>query len=183
VETKVALDAVAVYVNADNPIEELSLSMLARIYTGETTSWKEVGGPARAIVLYGRENNSGTYGYFKERVLAGKDFASATHSLGGTAAVANAVKGDIFGIGYGGIAYLQGIKALRIRREEGAPALAPSFATTQDGSYLISRFLYLYTAGEVAGDLKKFIDWVKGPEGQAIIADVGYYPLPKGPGL
>jgi phosphate transport system substrate-binding protein len=183
VETKVALDAVAVYVNAHNPIEEISLSMLARIYSGETASWKEVGGPAHSVVLYGRENNSGTYGYFKERVLAGKDFAPSTHSLGGTAAVANAVKGDVFGIGYGGIAYLEGIKALRIRREEGTPATAPSFATTQDGSYLLSRFLYLYTAGDAAGDLKKFIDWVKGPEGQTVIADVGYYPLPKGPGL
>src|SRR5690242_19549550 len=72
VETKVALDALAVYVNAENPIEEISLPALARIFVGEVTNWKEVGAPAHAIVLYGRENNSGTYGYFKERVLTGK---------------------------------------------------------------------------------------------------------------
>lgn len=180
VETKVALDALAVYVNAENPIDEISLPLLSRIYLGETTDWKDVGSPTHTIVLYGRENNSGTYGYFKERVLAGKDFAPSTQSLGGTAAVANAVKGDLFGIGYGGIAYLEGIKALRIRKDDGAGAIAPSFATTQDGSYPMSRFLYLYTAGSPAGDLKRFIDWVKGYEGQNVIADVGYYPLPKG---
>jgi len=181
VETKVALDALAVYVNADNPIVEISLPALARVYLGEIANWKEIGGPNHGIVLYGRENNSGTYGYFQERVLVGKDFAPSTHSLAGTAAVANAVKGDAFGIGYGGIAYLEGIKALPIRKDDRATPVVPSLATTQEGSYPLSRFLYLYTAGEPAGDLKKFIDWVKGPEGQKVIADVGYYPLPKGP--
>jgi phosphate transport system substrate-binding protein len=180
VETEVALDALAVYVNAANPIDEISLPELGRIFAGEVTNWKEIGAPAHAVVLYGRESNSGTYGYFKERVLEGKDFAPSTQSLGGTAAVANAVKGDPFGIGYGGIAYLEGIKALRIRKDEAAPAVAPSIATTQDGSYPLSRFLYLYTAGTAAGDTKKFIDWVLGSDGQKVIADVGYYPLPKG---
>jgi len=180
VETKVALDALTVYVNAENPIDEISIAALARIFLGEVANWREVGGPSHVIVLYGRENNSGTYGYFKERVLGGKDFAPSTHSLGGTAAVANAVKGDTFGIGYGGIAYLEGVKALRVRKDDGGPAIAPSFASTQDGSYPMSRFLYLYTAGEAAGDSKRFIDWVKGPDGQKVIADVGYYPLPKG---
>jgi phosphate transport system substrate-binding protein len=183
VEAKVALDAVAVYVNAANPIDEISLPRLAQIYLGEIADWKEVGGTPHPIVLYGRENNSGTYGYFRERVLAGKDFAPSTHSLGGTAAVANAIKGDRFGIGYGGIAYLEGIKALRLRADDGARAVVPSLATTEDGSYPLSRFLYLYTAGEAGADSKKFIDWVQGPEGQKIIDDVGYYPLPKGPGL
>jgi len=183
VETKVALDALGVYVNAENPIEEISIPALARIYLGEVSNWREVGGPSHVVILYGRENNSGTYGYFKDRVLDGKDFAPSTQSLGGTAAVANAVKGDAFGIGYGGIAYLEGVKALRVRKDDRAPAIAPSFASTQDGSYPMSRFLYLYTAGEAAGDSKKFIDWVTGPEGQKVIADVGYYPLPKGPPL
>ena len=183
VETKVALDALAVYVNAENPMDEISLDELARIFVGELTNWKEFGAPAHNIVLYGRESNSGTYGYFKERVLQGKDFAPSTQSLGGTAAVANAVKGDPFGIGYGGIAYLEGIKALRIRKDGGSASIAPSLATTQDGSYPMSRFLFLYTAGTAAGDSKKFIDWVLGPEGQKVIAEVGYYPLPKGPAL
>ena len=179
-ETKVALDALAVFVNAHNPLTEISLSTLARLYAGEALDWKQVGGPTHSVVLYGRESSSGTYGYFKERVLGGKDFAPSTQTLAGTAAVANAVKADEFGIGYGGIAYLEGIKALSIRRDDALPAVAPSLTTAQDGSYPISRFLYFYTAGEPAGDLKKFIDWVQGPDGQNVIVDVGYYPLPKG---
>jgi phosphate transport system substrate-binding protein len=178
IETKVALDALAVYVNEKNPITEISIPALAKIYLGESKDWKDVGGKSHAIVLYGRENNSGTYGYFKEHVLSNKDFAASTQTLAGTSAVANAVKGDQFGIGYGGIAYLEGIKALKVKKEDTSPAIAPSLATAQDGSYPISRYLYFYTAGDPTGTSKKFIDWVKGAEGQKIIGDVGYYPLP-----
>jgi phosphate transport system substrate-binding protein len=179
IETKVALDALAVYVNEKNPITEISIPMLAKIYLGEVKDWKEVGGKPHAIILYGRENNSGTYGYFKEHVLANKDFAPATQTLAGTSAVANAVKGDVYGIGYGGIAYLEGIKALNVKKEDTMPAVMPKLETAQDGTYPISRFLYFYTAGEPAGAIKKFIDWTKGPDGQKVIGDVGYYPLPK----
>jgi len=178
-ETKVALDALAVYVNKSNPLREISLPALAKVYRGETLSWKDLGGPDRAIVLYGRENNSGTYGYFKEHVLGGKDFAAATQTLAGTSAVANAVKGDELGIGYGGIAYLEGIQALRVKKDEASPAVAPSLATAQDGSYPVSRFLYFYTAGEPTPAMRRFISWVTGPEGQKTISEVGYYPLPK----
>jgi phosphate transport system substrate-binding protein len=179
VETPVALDALAIYVNEKNPLKEISLPALAKIYLGETKDWKEVGGKAHAIVLYGRENNSGTYGYFKEHVLSKKDFAASTQTLAGTSAVANAVKGDEFGIGYGGIAYLEGIKALKVKKDDTSPAIAATMQTAQDGSYPISRFLYFYTAGEPTGNVKKFIDWTKGTDGQKVIEDVGYYPLPK----
>jgi phosphate transport system substrate-binding protein len=180
VETKVALDALAVYVNAKSPLQEIAIPDLAKIYLGETKNWKDVGGPSHAIVLYGRENNSGTYGYFKEHVLANKDFAAATQTLAGTSAVVNAVKGDEFGIGYGGIAYLEGIRALKVKKDASSPAVAPSLESAQSGSYPISRFLYFYTAGQATGTTKKFIDWVTGPEGQKVIGEVGYYPLPKG---
>jgi phosphate transport system substrate-binding protein len=178
-ETKVALDALAVYVNEKNPLQEIAIPDLAKIYKGEIKSWKEVGGKDEAIVLYGRENNSGTYGYFKEHVLENKDFAQAVQTLAGTSAVVNAVKGDARGIGYGGIAYLEGIRALKVKKDAGSPAIAPSLTTAQDGSYPISRFLYLYTAGEQTGTIKKFVDWVVSDAGQKIISDVGYYPLPK----
>jgi len=183
IETKVALDALAVYVNEKNPLTEISIPALSKIYLGETKDWKDVGGKAHAIILYGRENNSGTYGYFKEHVLANKDFAASTQTLAGTSAVANAVKGDVFGIGYGGISYLEGIKALKVKKDDTSPAVAPSLETAQSGSYPISRFLYFYTAGEPTGTTKKFIDWVKGTEGQKIIGDVGYYPLPGAGGV
>jgi phosphate transport system substrate-binding protein len=180
VETKVALDALAVYVNEKNPLQEISLPALQRIYLADSKDWKDLGGKAHSIILYGRENNSGTYGYFKEHVLANKDFAASTQTLAGTSAVANAVKGDEFGIGYGGIAYLEGIKALKVKKDDATPAVAPSMQTAQDGSYPISRYLYFYTAGEPTGAVKKFIDWTKGPGGQKVIGEVGYYPLPKG---
>jgi phosphate transport system substrate-binding protein len=179
VETKVALDALAVYVNDKSPLQEISLPALSKIYLGETKDWKDVGGKTHSIVLYGRENNSGTYGYFKEHVLSNKDFAASTQTLAGTSAVVNAVKGDEYGIGYGGIAYLEGIKALKVKKDDTTPAIAPSLQTAQDGSYPISRFLYFYTAGQPTGTIKKFVDWVKSDEGQKIITETGYYPLPK----
>jgi phosphate transport system substrate-binding protein len=179
IETKVALDALAVYVNEKNAIKEIAIPDLAKIYKGEIKNWKEVGGKDAAIVLYGRENNSGTYAYFKEHVLSKKDFAATVQTLAGTSAVVNAIKGDENGVGYGGIAYLEGIRALSVKKDAGSPAIAPSLATAQDGTYPISRFLYFYTAGEPTGNIKKFVDWVVSDAGQKIIADVGYYPLPK----
>ncbi len=179
VEKKVALDALAVYVNDKSPLQEISIPQLSKIYKGEVKNWKEVGGPDKKIVLYGRENNSGTYGYFKEHVLADKDFAPAVQTLAGTSAVVNAVKGDEAGIGYGGIAYLEGIRALKVKKDEGSPAIAPSLQTAQDGSYPLARFLYFYTPGEPTGSTKKFVDWVSSPAGQKVIEEVGYYPLPK----
>jgi phosphate transport system substrate-binding protein len=179
VETKVALDALAVYVNEKNTIQEISIPALHKIYAGDTKSWKDVGGPDHAIVLYGRENNSGTYGYFKEHVLENKDFATSVQTLAGTSAVVNAVKGDPFGIGYGGIAYLEGIRAIKVKKDDSSPSIAPSLQTAQDGSYPISRYLYFYTAGPATGLGKRFVDWVLAPEGQKVIEAVGYYPLPK----
>jgi len=179
VETKVALDALAVYVNGKSQIQEISVPTLAKIYKGEIKSWKDVGGPDKPIVLYGRENNSGTYGYFKEHVLDNKDFTAQVQTLAGTSAVVNAVKGDENGIGYGGIAYLEGIRGLKVKKDDTAPAVAPSLETAQNGTYPISRFLYFYTAGETTGTQKKFIDWVVGDDGQKVIGEVGYYPLPK----
>jgi phosphate transport system substrate-binding protein len=179
VETRVALDALAIYVNDKSPLQEISIPALHRIYAGNTKSWKDVGGPDHAIVLYGRENNSGTYGYFKEHVLEDTDFAASVQTLAGTSAVVSAVKGDVYGIGYGGIAYLEGIRALKVKKDDASPAIAPSLQTAQDGSYPIARFLFFYTAGTPTGTAKRFIDWVRGPQGQGVIEQVGYYPLPK----
>jgi phosphate transport system substrate-binding protein len=179
VQTKVALDAVAIYVNAKNPLRDLSLPRLAAVYEGKITRWEGLGGAAHAVVVYGRENNSGTYGYFKEHVLGGVDFAAGTQELAGTAAVASAVKADEFGIGYGGIAYGEGVRALAIRRDEGAPAVTPSLEAAQRGTYPLTRYLYFYTAGPPSPVMQRFIAWVTGPEGQKMVSDVGYYPLPK----
>lgn len=176
-EIAVALDGLAVFLNEGNALEDLSLAQLEAIYRGQTTDWKDAGGAAGPIVCYGRENNSGTYAYFKEHVLHDKDFAAAVQSLPGTGAVINAVSKDPKAIGYGGIGYAKGVKAIRVRAKDGAPGVAPTMENVVSGAYPISRKLYFYTAGEPAGDAKAFIDWVLGEEGQKVCEQVGYYPL------
>lgn len=178
VETKVALDALAVYVNEKSKVTEIDLESLSKIYKGEVTNWKDAGGPDHAITLYGRENNSGTYGYFKEHVLGNKDFAAAVQTLAGTSAVVNAVKGDEFGIGYGGIGYSSGIRLLKVKKTKDSPAIEPKEETAIDGSYPISRYLYVYTAGQPAGLVKDFIDFMVSPAGQGVVKEAGYFKLP-----
>jgi len=179
VEIPVALDALAVYVHEANPIAELSLAQLKGIYTGAIKNWKDVGGRDERIILYGRENSSGTYVYFKEHVLENADYFPTTQTLPGTAAVINAVARDTRGIGYGGIAYGKGIKHLRVKKDANSPAVEPTMANAQSGAYPISRFLYWYFAGQPAGDVKKLADWVMTKDGQAVVENVGYYPLPE----
>ncbi|MGA9116465.1 MAG: phosphate ABC transporter substrate-binding protein [Bacteroidota bacterium] len=177
VEIKCALDGLAVYVHAGNPVRDLSLRQLRDIFTGSTTNWKALGGPDRRIILYSRENNSGTYVYFKDEVLGGADFAPHAQHMPGTAAVVHAVARDPWGIGYGGAAYGKGIREMSIRREPGSPAFPPAQEHIRSGAYPISRFLYLYTLRRPAGALRQYVDWILGDEGQAIVSSVGYFPI------
>jgi phosphate transport system substrate-binding protein len=178
-ETRVALDALAVYVHTSNQVPPLTLEQLAGIYRGQITNWKDVGGADLPIVLYSRENNSGTYVYFKEHVLRDADFATTAQTLPGTAAVINAVSRDPGGIGYGGIAYARGIRAVPLVGTAGTP-VAPTMETATSGAYPLSRFLFMYTAGEPEGAAKDFLDWVVSPAGQALVEPVGFYPVPPG---
>lgn len=179
IETRVALDALAVYVNTASPLQALTIAQIKSIYRGTVTNWREVGGPNAPIVLYSRENNSGTYAYFKEHVLGGEDFAATAQTLPGTAAVINSVARDPNGIGYGGIAYGTGVRALRIRLEDGRE-VEPTMANAVAGTYPISRFLYVYSAGEPTGLARAYLDFVLSPAGQSLIEGVGYFPLPTG---
>ncbi len=131
-----------------------------------------------SIVPYGRENNSGTYMYFKEHVLADEDFAPNVQTLPGTAAVINAVSKDRRSIGYGGIAYTRGVRALAVKKDAGSTAVEPTLENVIKGTYPISRSLYFYTVGEPEGSLKHFIDWVRSDEGQKVCEEVKYFPLP-----
>jgi phosphate transport system substrate-binding protein len=106
----VAKDGLAIYVHESSPVAELTLAQLKGVYTGAITNWKDLGGPDQTITVYGRENSSGTYEYFKDHVLEGGDFAAGVQTLPGTAAVVNAVAQDPHGIGYGGAAYAKGVK-------------------------------------------------------------------------
>ena len=176
-ETVVARDGLAVYLHDSNPVAELTLGQLKDIYTGKITRWEEVGAPPGRIILYSRENNSGTYMFFMEFVVKKKDFSPFARSLPGTAAVANAVGHDKRGIGYGGSAYAKGIKYCAVRAKDGAPAFFPTEENILSGQYPVSRELFFYTRGEPAAEVKKFIDWVRGPAGQKIVHDVGYFPV------
>ncbi len=177
VETPVAKDGLSVYLHAKNPVKSLTFQQLAAIYMGQITNWKQVGGADARIIVYGRENNSGTYAFFKDHVLGGKDFAPQTQTLQGTAAVVNAVSKDVNGIGYGGAAYTKGVRDCAIAKDAKSKAIMPSAATVKDGTYPLSRLLYFYTRKAPAGDVQKFIAFVKSPEGQALAAQVGYFPL------
>jgi phosphate transport system substrate-binding protein len=177
VEIPVARDGITLYVNDGNPVSELSLDQIKAIYLGEITNWKVLGGPDTKIILYGRENSSGTYVYFRDNVLKGADFSPLTQTLPGTAAVVNAVSKDKNGIGYGGAAYAKGIKVVKVRKDASSPAYVPTIETIKAGEYPISRYLYMYTRNKPSGDMKKFIDWVLSGDGQSIVSQVGYFPV------
>jgi phosphate transport system substrate-binding protein len=177
VEIAVAKDGLSVYVNASNPLNELTMAQLKDIFTGKITSWKDVGGPDAKIIPYSRENSSGTYVFFKEHVLANADYTPRAQNMPGTAAVVNAVSKEKFGIGYGGAAYSKGIKVLKIKKDAVAAGIAPTDVTIKDGTYPLSRPLFFYLRPNPTPDIKAFTDWVLSPEGQAIVVKVGYFPI------
>jgi phosphate transport system substrate-binding protein len=176
-EIPVALDGVAIYVPETSPIQSLTIAQLKAIYTGTVANWREVGGKDQRIVAYSRENNSGTYVFVKEHVLNNADFGREIQTLPGTAAVVNAVSKDPASLGYGGIAYAKGIRAIAIKKDESSQAIVPSMETVDNGTYPLSRQLFFYTAGAPEGETKAFIDWVLSLEGQKICEAVGFYPL------
>jgi phosphate transport system substrate-binding protein len=176
VETVVARDGVAVYVNASNPVRQLTVAQVRSLYLGDVTNWKDVGGPDAPVVLYSRENSSGTYVFFKEHVLANDDFAAQAQTLPGTAAVVNAVAKERNGIGYGGAAYAKGVKEVEIVGPDGQGYL-PTAENVKAGRYALSRPLFMYTRGRPGGEAKQFIDFCLSSEGQGIVTQVGYFPV------
>jgi phosphate transport system substrate-binding protein len=175
VEQAVALDALAVFANAASPVQQLTMAQVKDIFQGKVTNWNQVGGPNATIVLYGRENSSGTYDYFREHVLNKEDFSPRVQTLQGTAAVINAVGRDKNGIGYGGIAYAKDVRPLAI--SAGGSAVAPSEATVADGTYPLSRKLFFYYPQNAPERVTKFVQWSLTPEAQALVTQVGYFPL------
>ncbi len=178
-EYKVALDGLSVYVNASNPIEQLSVEELEAIFTGKITNWKDLGGSDSPIVVYSRENSSGTYEFFKEHVLKGKDFLASAQTMPGTAAVLQAVGKDTQGIGYGGAAYGAGAKHLRISAQKGGTPIDPTEETVLNGTYPIWRYLFIYVNPALDKDeVGAYLKWIRSDDGQSIVKEVGYYPLP-----
>jgi len=185
-EIKVALDGLAVVVNPGNPIGKLTLSQLADIFTGRITNWKKIGGKDEKIVLLSREVNSGTHVYFKEHVLRKNDpnskeeFASGALMLSSSQAIADEVAGNPAAIGYYGMGYIsKKQKALAIAKDEKSEYEVPTIENVINGKYPISRPLFLYTNGEPAGLVKKFVDFTLSKEGQDIVVVTDFVPVNK----
>jgi phosphate transport system substrate-binding protein len=176
VQIPCARDGITIFLNEANKVEELTLKQLSDIYQGNIRNWKEVGGNDAEIRMYGRENSSGTYTYFHDEVVKA-DYAANVQSLPGTAAVVNAVKKDINGIGYGGAAYAIGVKHAKVKKDVNSPAFLPTAESIGKGEYPITRFLYMYMRNRPTGEIKKFIDWILSQEGQRVVTDVGYFPV------
>ncbi len=177
VEIKTAKDGIGIYVNEKNPVKELTVQQIRDIYTGKITNWKQVGGADSRIILYSRENNSGTYVYFKENVLDDEDYSPSCQNMPGTAALVNAISKDPNGIGYGGSAYAKGIREVPVKTDENAPAYFPNAENVKSGQYPITRFLFMYVKSKPTGAMKEYIDWILSEEGQNVVVKVGYFPL------
>jgi phosphate transport system substrate-binding protein len=185
VEHTVARDAIAVVVHPSNPVQGLTIPQLADIYTGKVTNWNEVGGKDLPIVLLSRESNSGTYVYFLENVVRqGKKndimFSPDTLLMPSSEGISNEVRQNPNAIGYDGLGYVTSDqKVLAVAKDAASPHVLPSVATVNDKTYPISRPLYMYTAGEPQGEVKTYLDWILGPDGQAIVPTLGFVPLQK----
>ena len=184
VEFVVARDAIAVIVNPENPVNQLTLQQISDIYSGKINNWLEVGGEDRPIVRLSRETNSGTHVYFLEVVLRlGQEdnktlFAVNTLLLPSSEGIIAEVSDNPNAIGYDGLGYVTPeVKVIAVAREDGGPYVLPSVETVNNGEYAIARDLYVYTASEPTGAVKQYLDWIMSPEAQEIVTDLGFVPV------
>lgn len=183
VEHLVGYDALAVYIHAHNPLDFLSMQQLAGIYGDDGTieRWSQLGiempgCPSDEIVRVSRQNNSGTFAYFREAVLDNYDFKLGSHDMHGSKDVVDLVAHTPCAIGYSGLAYATPeVKTPCLAASDAC--VAPSMETALDGSYPISRPLLMYTPGDPVGEVKEYLDWVLGEEGQCIMLEAGYTPV------
>jgi len=174
---RVALDGIAVIVNPQNPVDKLTVGQLKKIFAGEITNWKQVGGRDLKIVVVSRDSSSGTFETFQELVLQGARVAASALLQASNGAVADVVTRTPGAVGYVGLGYLSGkVKALRIGTTDKA-YVDPSVATVQAGQYPLARALYMFTDGWPTGDEARFIDFVLSAEGQRIAQEEGFVPL------
>lgn len=186
VEHIIARDAIAVIVNPNNPVSQLTLRQISDIYSGKYTNWQEVGGEDRPIVRLSRETNSGTHVYFLETVLrlGNKDdktlFSMDTLLLPSSEGIISEVRDNPNAIGYDGLGYVpDDLKTIAIAKEAGGAYVLPSIETVNDKTYAIARDLYMYTNGEPTGTIKEYLDWILSDEAQLIVADLGFVPVLK----
>jgi phosphate transport system substrate-binding protein len=186
VEFIVGYDALAIFVHKKNPVESLTLAQLAEIYGegGASETWDKVdvevpGAKNNMIVRVSRQNNSGTYAYFKKAVLGkGREYKLGSLDMHGSKDVVHLVATTPGAVGYSGLAYAtHEVRTVPVARDEKSPAVAPSVQTASDGSYPIARPLFMYTRGQPEGEVKKYLDWILSDAGQRILLEKGYAPV------
>jgi len=178
----VGYDALAVYLHADNPLNDISIEQLAEIYGdgGTYTKWTDLGVEVpgckdQTMVVVSRQNNSGTYAYFRKTILGKGDFRLGTRDMHGSKDVVDLVENTPCAIGYSGLAYATDhVKLGCISQTTGGACITPSVPTASDGSYPIARPLFMYTNGEPTGYLGDYMNWIKSDVGQCIILKKGY---------
>ncbi|MFC1685340.1 PstS family phosphate ABC transporter substrate-binding protein [Pseudomonadota bacterium] len=180
----VGYDALAVFLHQDNPLKSITIAQLADIYgrKGKTKKWTDLGVEVpgcknQEIILVSRQNNSGTYVYFRKAVLGKNKYRMGTLDMHGSKDVVDLVEKTPCAIGYSGLAYATDHLKLACISKDGAPCVNPSVATASDGSYPVARPLFMYTNGEPQGAIKTYLDWIKSDTGQCIILGKGYAPV------
>ena len=194
-EIRTSIDALAVYVNKDNPVECLTIPQVDAVFSKsracgsseDITTWGQLGLTGdwanRPISLYGRNSASGTYGYFKEHALCKGDYKDSVKEQPGSASVVQGLTEDRFGMGYSGIGYkTSGVRAVPLASQEGGSCSEAEYAKVIDGSYPLGRFLYLYVNKAPNKQLDplvgEFLKFVLSKEGQQVVIKDGYLPLP-----
>ena len=169
----VAMDGIAVIVHPSNPVAALTKAQVAEIYSGKITNWNEVGGPDLKIVIISRDTNSGTYECFQELVLKNEHVSSAAEYANSNGAVRQRVLSTPAAVGYVGLAFLEGVKALAI---DGVEATAENVVAKK---YPVARPLFMYTNGELAEGtpLADFVSLCQTADGKKIVGEQGYVPL------
>ena len=191
----VAIDALAVFVHKDNPIEGLTIPQVDAIFSStrkcgydkNISTWGDLGLTGawanRSVQLYGRNSVSGTYGYFKKHALCKGDYKNSVNEQPGSASVVQSVSSSLNGIGYSGIGYkTTGVKALALAKKDGQPLIAATTENALKGKYPLARFLYVYVNKHPNKPLapleREFIKMVLSKQGQQIVVKDGYIPLP-----
>lgn len=179
VEKTVAFDGIAIVIHPDNPVKELNMEQLKKIYTGAYKTWKDVGGPDEPITCLSRENNSGTYVFFQEHVLNKENFAPTVKLMPASSSIVQSVSSDKWSIGYVGLGYTKDakIKVVPIKKDDTSPAIMPSHNTVLDKTYSIARPLFLIFNGEPKDINSAFLEFVMSADGQKIVEETGYVTL------
>lgn len=183
VEIVVGYDALAVFLHPNNPLSEVTIDQLAGIYgeNGEINTWSQIGitvpgCSSDEIVRVSRQNNSGTYAYFREAVLGDGDYKLGSRDMHGSKDVVDLVQNTPCAIGYSGLAYATDRVKMPCVFDANGVCVTPSSQTAIDGTYPIARPLFMYTDGEPTGPVRAYMDWILSDEGQCIIAEKGYAP-------